>query len=76
MAHGGFMPDTLTLAIEQSIAAAHRSLSYARDHASCSSDLGLHDDLQLILLELERLQIDLLRGRKPRRLRAELIQRV
>lgn len=57
------VPSTLVLAVEASIAAAHRSLARARDHASSMSDLGLHDDLQLILAELEKLQVDLLRGK-------------
>lgn len=30
------------------------------------SNLGFHDDIQLILMELERMQEDLLRGRKRR----------
>jgi hypothetical protein len=52
--------------IETAVALAHKHLSRARDAASSLSDLGLHDDLQLHLLELERLQVDLLRGRPHR----------
>ena len=55
------------LEIERCIAGAHRSLHYAIRYASELSDLGLHDDLQLIQLELERLQIDLIRGANRRR---------
>lgn len=56
------MPTSTVLAIETNIARSHRSLTFARDHASCLADLGLHDDLQMVLLELERLQVDLLRS--------------
>lgn len=60
-------PSSLTRAsIEAEIARAHRSLSRARDHASTYADLGLHDDLQLMLLELERMQHSLLRPRAYR----------
>lgn len=63
------MPSPAHLAIEAAIARAHRSLALARDLSSDLADLGLHDDLQLMLIEVERLQIDLLRGTKrPRRL--------
>lgn len=61
------MPTSAILRIESAIAAAHRHLSRARDEASNLSDLGLHDDLQLHLVELERLQVDLLRGARRRR---------
>lgn len=63
------VPSSNTLAIESAIATAHRALATAALYASALSDLGLHDDLQLIQLELERLQVDLLRGGKPRRLK-------
>lgn len=60
------MPSSDILAIETAIAAAHRHLARAVLHASSLRDLGLHDDLQLVQLELERLQVDLLRGsRRP-----------
>lgn len=60
------MPGLNTARIEEGIARAHKSLSFAQSWASEMSDLGLHDDLQLVLLELERLQLDLLRGgRRP-----------
>lgn len=60
------MPSGDVLAIEGAIAAAHRQISRAAMHASTMRELGLHDDLQLISLELERLQVDLLRGtRRP-----------
>lgn len=64
------MPSPQHLAIEGAIARSHKSLTLARDLSSALSDLGLHDDLQLVLIELERLQVDLLRSNKPRRLRA------
>ena len=50
--------------IEASIARAHRNLTVARDEASTLADLGLHDDLCLHLLELERLQRLLLKDFK------------
>jgi hypothetical protein len=52
--------------IETAIARAHRALAAARDDASTLADLGLHDDLQLMLLELERMQHGLLRPGKYR----------
>jgi hypothetical protein len=55
-----------SLVIEVNIAQAHRCLDRAIFHASTQVDLGLHDDLQLIQLELERLQVDLLRGTRRR----------
>lgn len=57
------MEDKNVLACEQFIAGAHRYLHWAIQRAADMTDLGLHDDLQLIELELERLQVDLLRGR-------------
>lgn len=65
------MPTSDILRIEYSIANAHRQLTNARNVASCQRDLGLHDDLQLMLIELERLQVDLLRSGRPRRLRLQ-----
>lgn len=61
------MPSSSTLVIEKALAGAHRSIASARDMASTYSDLGLHDDLQLMLLYIETLQVDLLRSSKPRR---------
>lgn len=61
------MSDHLARSIETNIAYAHRSILYAVDSASMMSELGYHDDLQLVLLELERIQVDLLRGGKRRR---------
>lgn len=60
------MPQASVLITEKCIAAAHRSLTSARDMASTWSDLGMHDDLQLLLAELERLQVDLLKGQRSR----------
>jgi hypothetical protein len=60
------LPSSDILQIEYAIAAAHKSLNRAVLHASSMRDLGLHDDLQLIMLELERLQVDLLRGKRSR----------
>lgn len=71
------VPSSDILSIETNIAHAHRSLTFARDHASCLRDLGLHDDLQLMLIELERLQVDLLRGvgkARVRRIRQDVSQ--
>lgn len=61
------MPSPALLSIEKNIALAHRSLCWARDTASSLCDLGLYDDLQLHLLELERLQVDLLREGSKRK---------
>lgn len=47
--------------METCIARAHRQLAIARDAASTLADLGWHDDLQMVLIELERMQQDLLR---------------
>lgn len=66
---GSLMPPPVLLRIETSIAYAHRALSRARDEASSLRDLGLHDDLQLMTLELERLQVDLLRSGVASRVR-------
>lgn len=63
------MPASIILSLEYNIAAAHRALTRARDEASNLSDLSLHDDLQLMLIELERFQVDLLRGRISRKRR-------
>lgn len=54
-------PHHNTAFIESAIARAHRALNFARDEASTWRDLGVHDDLQLILIELERLQMSLLK---------------
>lgn len=62
------MPSPSHLKIEANIAMAHSRLLTARDEASTHRDLGLHDDLQMLLIELERLQVDLLRSARPRRL--------
>lgn len=56
------MSQQLVLGIEKCIGHAHGCLHHATVLASSLADLGLHDDLQLIQLELERLQVDLLRG--------------
>jgi len=55
------------LAIEKCLAIAHQAVFHATAHASTFRDLGLHDDLQMIQLELERIQEDLLRGTARRR---------
>lgn len=71
------VPSSDILSIESNIAHAHRSLTFARDHASSLANLGLHDDLQLMLIELERLQVDLLRGgarARVRRMRQDVSQ--
>lgn len=67
------MYDRSRLAIEKSLAIAHQAVYHAVQHAGTMADLGLHDDLQLLLLELERQQEDLLRGGARRR--ASLIRR-
>lgn len=55
------------LRIEKLLAVAHQAVYASMREASNFSDLGLHDDLQLYLIELERLQENLLRarGRRP-----------
>lgn len=60
------MPSSSSLVIERCLAGAHRSIASAIEMASTYADLGLHDDLQLVQLELERLAIDLLRDRARR----------
>lgn len=60
------MPSSSSLVIERCLAGAHRSIASAIEMASTYADLGLHDDLQMIQLELERLAVDLLRGRGRR----------
>lgn len=51
------------LRIEKLLAVAHQAVYASMREASTFHDLGLHDDLQLYLIELERLQETLLRGR-------------
>jgi hypothetical protein len=55
------------LTIEKCLAVAHQSVSFAIREASTLSDLGMHDDLQMLQLELERLQYSLLRGKTDHR---------
>lgn len=62
------MPTAAHLNIESKIAAAHRALTFAAEVSKELTDLGLHDDLRMITLELERLQVDLLKSARPRRL--------
>lgn len=66
------MPTSTHLGIEKVIANAHRQLTFARDLSSTLRDLGLHDDLQMVLIEIERLQVDLLRSGTGRRMRKPL----
>lgn len=60
------MPSPQLLHIEAEIARAHRSLYRAADEASSLADFGLHDELQAIYVELERIQVSLLRGKARR----------
>lgn len=61
------MPDRNFLHIEALIAMAHRNLVQAALVAEPMRDQGLSDDLRQIAIELERLQIDLLKSaRRPR----------
>lgn len=60
------MPDPGVLYVEKRLASAHRHLRAAKDRSSEWDKLGFHDDLQLILLEVERMQEDLLKGRGRR----------
>lgn len=52
--------------IETCLAQSHRTMARAIEWASTLSDLGLHDDLQLLQLEIERISFSLLRDRKYR----------
>ena len=61
------MFSTNVLAIEKSLAVAHQALRVACIRASELRDLSLHDDLQLLLLEVERFQEDLLKQSGRRR---------
>lgn len=49
------MPSSSSLRIEKHLALAHLALARARDEAGDLADLGLHDDLQMMLGEVERL---------------------
>lgn len=59
--------DYVTLQIEAAIAAAHRRTLQAAHMAETRSDQGLADDLHQISVELQRIQEDLLKSRRPRR---------
>lgn len=56
------MPAPPYLAMESCIASAHRALARAQALAEQQGLQGLSDDLFAYLLELERLQVSLLRG--------------
>lgn len=61
------MPDRNFLSIEALIAEAHRKIVQAALIAEPMRDQGLSDDLRQFAIELERLQIDLLKSaRRPR----------
>lgn len=64
------MANTQILQIEQAIASAHRSIWYAREVADRMTNDTIGNDLNQILIELERMQISLLgnRSRKNPRL--------
>lgn len=62
------MPSSSSLRIEKHLALAHLALSRARDEAGDLNGLGLHDDLQMMLMEVERLSVSHLRGGIPHRL--------
>ena len=61
------MPNLLTLQLEQRLGAAHRYLWDASKLAESHSDQGWADDLREIVWEIERMQEDLLRGRRRSR---------
>ena len=61
---GSMAPTFLTL--EASIAAAHRRLFAAREAAALLGKDGLEEDLFQLMVECERLQTDLLRGKGRR----------
>lgn len=61
------MPGQNILQIEGAIASAHRSLWYAREVADRIPNDTIGEDLNQLLVELERLQVGLLRGAAPRR---------
>lgn len=67
------MPDERTLYIEKQVALAHKFVVLAAGAAELSRDQGFSDDLWQLANELERLQLDLLKG-GPRR-RASLTNR-
>lgn len=60
------MPDPSKLYVEKHLAGAHRHLRAAMLKSSEWSNLGFHDDLQMFLLEIERMQEDLLKSRARR----------
>lgn len=53
-------------AIEGCLADAHKAIFNAARLSSSLANLELHDELQLYLAGLESLQVDLLRGARPR----------
>lgn len=57
------VPDQKTLHVESLLAQAHRRLWMAQQEAESMSQLGLSEDLWSLMLEVERLQVALLRGR-------------
>ena len=65
------MPAPQILAIEKFIARAHRLLWWAYQDSWDAGQEGVADDLFQILLELERIQEDLLKGRNRKRARAD-----
>lgn len=64
------MPSSKTAPIEACLSRAHRNITYAREHASTWSDLGLHDDLGLMLIEIERMMESLLLSKKRYKIRS------
>ena len=61
------MPNARTLALEKRLALAHRVLWQSAQLAETKPDLGLHDDLMMLCVELERIQQELLKTRPYRR---------
>lgn len=63
---GGANPRLLrssnVLAVEKSLAVAHQAIRLAVIRSSELRDIGFHDDLQMVQLELERIAEDLLRA--------------
>lgn len=54
--------------LEADIARAHKAIWFAQHHAIALGYEGLAEDLQQLLVEFTRLQTDLLRTGRPRRL--------
>lgn len=56
------------LVVERNLAVAHKSLWVAASHAETLQDQGLADDLYTLALEVGRINLDMLTGKRRRKL--------